>query len=284
MTARDEFKFPEGFIDDKLPKGTLSPSQYKTYLTCAKRYDYRYNLGRKRAPGYVLVFGSALHKGAEFTHQRTIDTGTPAPMEEASQAVSDEFDNRAEEVEVWEDDKGNPIQQGAVKDSAINSFKVYHQTAVPIIKPVKVEFPFAIKVGVVPVFGIIDLVDSVVDTEMSLENDPDNPNMVEVVSDLKTARRRWTDQRIRFDPQLTFYSMAENTENVRWDFVLTQKSGTLYEPKRSVRTLHDKKMLIEDVEEKVELIKKGYFPRCDITSWTCTPKSCGFYEDCRGPK
>jgi hypothetical protein len=284
MTARDDFKFPENFTDDGLPRGTLSPSQYSMYLRCSRQYEYRYIEERKEAPGIALARGSAIHKGAEVTHQRTIDTGKPASMEEASQAVADTFTERSVEVEDWTDNKGNVLIKGDIKDKTISSFQVYYAQAVPLINPVKVEKPFAVKVGTVPVFGIIDLIDSIIDTEMSLENDPDNPSHIEVVSDLKTTGKRWAPQKLRCDPQLTFYAIAENTTKVRWDFVIDQKSGTVYEPKRSERNDNDKRILIEDVEMVAHLIKKGVSFRCDSTSWACTPRYCGFFERCRGPR
>ena len=86
------------------------------------------------------------------------------------------------------------------------------------------------------------------------------------------------------EPQLTFYALAENTERVRVDFLLDQKSGSRYEAKRSLRSVNEKNLLIEDLNEVVELIKKGVFLRCDPTSWVCTPKFCGYYQKCRGPK
>jgi len=77
---------------------------------------------------------------------------------------------------------------------------------------------------------------------------------------------------------------VEDTERVRVDFLLDQKSGTRYEPISSYRTINDRQILVEDVEETVFLIKQGHFPRCDPTSWVCTPRFCGYYERCRGPK
>jgi hypothetical protein len=66
--------------------------------------------------------------------------------------------------------------------------------------------------------------------------------------------------------------------------LLDQKSGTRYKPLKSFRDANDKRILVEDLEEVVFLIKQGQFPRCDPTGWACTPKFCGYYEKCRGPR
>jgi hypothetical protein len=107
---------------------------------------------------------------------------------------------------------------------------------------------------------------------------------VEVVSDLKTTTKLWAQQKLDQEPQLTFYAMVEDTDRVRIDFLLDQKSGCKYAPKRATRDSHIKNILVEDVEEAAFLMKKGYFPRCDPTSWACTEKFCGYYKECRGPK
>jgi hypothetical protein len=249
------------------------------YKRCARQYEYRYIQDLKKAPGIALLKGKSVHKGVEVTHTKTILTGFPLTYEEAVQAVVDEFKSGEADIEDWEDSK-----PGVLQDDAIRNFKVYYNQAVPVINPVKVENPFTVKIGTVPVRGIIDLVDRVLDPDMSLENDPENPKKIEVVSDLKTAERVWPGQRIERDPQLTFYAIAEQTDKVRIDFLLDQKSGTRYEPKRSVRRATEKRILIEDVEEMVDLVKKGVFPRCETSHFLCIPKYCGFYERCRGPK
>ena len=269
--------FPEGFLDPALPRGYISPSQFNMFRRCPKQWYYRYVVGLVQPPNVAMTRGSAIHKGVEVTHKKTIETGTPASIEEGVTAVEELFEKDSEQIEDWEE-----TSKGAAKDSSIRGFKVYYRDAVPLIHPVKAEHPFAIKVGSVPVFGKIDLVDRVIDTEMSLENDPENPRKVEVVSDLKTAEKTWTDQKLRYEPQLTFYAIAEDTHRVRVDMLLDQKKGLVYKPLRTTRDTVDKRTLVEDVEEVVDQIKAGFFPRCDPTSWTCTPRFCGYFKKCRG--
>lgn len=273
---------PDTFEDPGLPhRHIFSPSQYSMYKRCPKQYYFRYVCGMKSKPGVALIQGSSVHKGAEVTHQRTIDTGTPLDLKDAKDAVADTFENRRLEIEDWEDK-----DPGMIKDQTLGHFEIYYQTAVPLINPVKVEASFAIKFGTVPVLGFIDLVDKVKDlegvTEPLFENVP--VPEVEVVSDLKFTGKQWSSQQLRHDPQLTFYAHAEGTPRVRIDFLLDLKSGTRYVAKRSTRTPRDVKQLTEDLEETVDYIKRGVFPRVLPSEWKCTPKWCGYYEKCRGPK
>lgn len=270
--AERELEVPENFEDPGLPhRHIFSPSQFKTYLMCPRRYYFRYILGRKSPPGVALIQGVSIHKGVELTHQATIDTGTPATMAEGVASVADSFTTKAKEVEDWGDKKEGPL-----KDATIRHFEAYYRTAVPIIKPQEVEVSFAVRFGTVPVLGFIDLIDKV-----HLDGAEET---TEIVSDLKFTGRQWPDQQIRFEPQMTFYAHARRNPHIRFDFLLDQKSGTRYVTKRSLRTPHDVKMLIEDLEEVVDIIKKGIFPRSLPTEWKCSQRWCGFYDECRGPK
>ena len=275
-----KFEYPPNFMDDKLPKGVLSPSQFDMYRRCPRQYMHRYIEDRIQPPAVAMIKGTAVHHGAEVTHRHTIENGEPLKLEEAEQEVADVYDKESENVEDWEgEDKDKE------KDATLRNFRIYYLQAVPVIKPVKVEYTFAQFIGTVPTRGVIDLVDSVVNDEPTVMDDPDKPlPMVEVVSDLKVTGRTWPDQKVRHAPQLTFYSIVEDTERVRVDLLLDQKSGTKYSPIKSFRTNTDKRILIEDVEEVTYLIKLGQFPRCDPTHWVCTPRFCGYYEKCRGPK
>lgn len=269
------------WLDPDLPKGYLSPSQHNTYQRCPRQYEYAYVMQLIKPPGIAQIRGTAVHKGAEITHKHTIAHGKPSSIEEGTAAVSDKFDAQAPEIEEWEEET-----QGDAKDKAIRMFRTYYNEAVPYINPVRVEhtFKWPRELCGVPVLGIIDLVDSVKNQDMSLENDPENPQMVEVVSDLKTVKRLWPASRIENEPQLTFYAIAENTDRVRIDFLAWLKAGTKYTPVTSKRSRQEKMILLEDVAEVSRNIKAGIFPRCAPTGWHCSPTFCGYYSRCRGKR
>lgn len=269
------------WLDPDLPKGYLSPSQHNTYQRCPRQYEYAYIMQLVKPPGIAQIRGTAVHKGAELTHKHTIAHGKPSSIEEGSAAVSDKFDEQAPTIEEWEEET-----QGDAKDKAIRMFRTYYNEAVPYINPVRVEhtFKWPRELCGVPVLGIIDLVDSVKNQDMSLENDPENPQMVEVVSDLKTVKRLWPASRIENEPQLTFYAIAENTDRVRIDFLAWLKTGTKYTPVTSKRSRQEKMILLEDVAEVSRNIKAGNFPRCAPTGWHCSPTFCGYFSRCRGKR
>lgn len=276
------FDYPDSnFLDPELPRGALSSSSFNTYRRCPRQFEYAYVIGLVSPPGISLVKGRAVHKGAETVHKHTIEHKTLLPLEAAQQAVSEQFDKEQAEIQDWEDT--NP---GKTKDNVINNFSIYYVQAVPLIKPVAAEKSFAKRFGTVPVRGVIDLIDSV-PGEYTIGDDPSQPPpSVEVVSDLKTVEKTWSEHKLKHDIQLTFYSIVEDTPYVRVDLLLDQKKGCRYYPLRTLRDSQEKKLLIEDLEECASYIKKGIFPRCDptVSTWACTPKFCGYYARCRGPK
>jgi hypothetical protein len=277
--VKREFEYPPDFLDPGLPKGVLSPSQFGMYKRCARQYEYAYVKGLRRPPGIAMLKGTAIHKGAEVVHKHTIATGQRMTMEAAVQEVADEFEEGLEKVE-----KDPEVNVGAVKDRTLANFRIYYVQAVPLIRPVAAEKTFAAKIGTVPMRGVIDLIDRVPGEVVLGVDDPDNPPLVEVVSDLKTTTKKWSDQMVDYSVQMTIYALVENTPRIRIDLLVDQKSGTKYVPIRALRSTREKQVIVEDVEEMANLVKKGIFPRCLPDSYVCTPRFCGYYAECRGPK
>jgi hypothetical protein len=274
-----KFEYPPDFLDAGLPKGVISPSQFGMYKRCPRQYEYAYVKGIRRPPGISMLKGTAIHKGAEVVHKHTIATGQRLSMEAAVQEVADEFEDGLENVE-----KDPEVNVGEVKDRTLANFRIYYVQAVPLIRPVAAEETFAIKIGTVPMRGVIDLIDHVPGDVVLGVDDPDSPPLVEVVSDLKTTTKKWTDQMVNHSVQMTIYSLVKKTPFVRVDLLIDQKSGTKYLPIRATRSNREKQIIVEDVEEMAMLVKKGVFPRCLPDSWVCTQRFCGYYAECRGPK
>jgi hypothetical protein len=278
-SGKRTFEYPPDFLDPGLPKGVISPSQFGMYKRCPRQYEYAYVKGLRRPPGISMLKGTAIHKGAEVVHKHTIATGLRMSMEQAVQEVSDEFEDGLEDVE-----KDPEVNVGEVKDRTLANFRIYYVQAVPLIRPVAAEKTFAAKIGTVPMRGVIDLIDRVPGDIVLGVDDPDNPPLVEVVSDLKTTTKKWTDQMVNHSVQMTIYSLVENTPFIRVDLLIDQKSGTKYLPIRATRSNREKQVIVEDVEEMASLVKKGAFPRCLPDSWVCTQRFCGYYAECRGPR
>jgi CRISPR/Cas system-associated exonuclease Cas4 (RecB family) len=277
------FPYPdEHFLDESLPKGYLSPSQVSLYWSCPKAYYYRYILGVKGVPSLKMVKGSVVHKATEITLQKKIDTGSSLPLDAATTLTADLYDDYTKDLT-----EIPKAEKGYVKDKTIDMFATYYREGIIKINPIAVEKRFAARLGDVPVCGIIDLIDEVPGVlelgDYSIDQVVDGkPPKVQVVCDLKTTAKVWSEQQLQKHVQFTVYSIVENNYRVRADFLIEGKKSTRYEPKRTLRTEKDRKQAIEDFQEVRELISKGIFPRTDPTSWKCSANYCDAYEMCRG--
>lgn len=276
MSKRKLPVLPDGFTDPALPAGTgghFSASQYGLYKKCPKAYEFRYVLGVKRPPSALALKGTVVHAGAEAAHLHVMEHKAPPPVEQITAVVSDVFDATKGEIETWED-----ATPGAIKDDAVAAYRVYHRQGLPRVNPVAVEHAFAARVGTVPVIGYIDLIDHVRGPARAGVEDPGK----RVVADLKVSSSSWSQADLDKDPQFTLYTIVTGVPAVRVDNLVSLSKGTELKQKESLRDPHAQRILVEDLEETVDLIKRGVFPKTAIDSWACSPKWCGYWAMCRG--
>ena len=273
---RPKLQLPDGFADEKLPKGVFSHSQYSTYKKCPQAYYREYVLGIRSPMSQAAFKGVAVHGGIEHT-LRAVMAGSPTPdVAEGRQKVSELFDAKAEQVQGWDPDE----PRGRSKDLAIAAYSVWHAKALVErgIHPVGVEEPFIKRIGTVPVVGYIDLIDRVTPAGVSSVPHPGHL----VIADIKTGKTAWSQDELDRDPQFTLYSLARGVRQVRVDCLAFLKAGPTYSAKEGTRDEHAHRVLVEDYEETVDLIKRGIFPRAPIDSWGCSGKWCAHWNRCRG--
>lgn len=267
---------PEGFKDDRLPTGLFSPSQYGLYKQiCAKAYEFKYVLKQRSPPSVAMSKGVVVHDGAEFTHKRLIETRVAPSLEEVRAVIADSFKEKQKEIVDWED-----LQPGKVQDEALSLYGVYHREAVPKLYPIEAEQEVLGHIGTVPVLVYIDLIDH---EKGPTHGGVEDPGRL-VVADMKTSKATWSEADLQKDPQFTAYSLLKNIPTVRVDNLVPLKAGPKLTQRTALRTSQDYAVLTEDYEEVVDNIKKGSFPRAPIEHWSCGPKGCGYWTQCRGRK
>ena len=274
-----ELNVPPDFRDPKLPRGVFSYSQYASFKICAQAYAYNYVHGVVRPSYATTARGNAVHKGLEFAVKTFLKEGRWPNIAEVREIVVKEWDARSAEVENWGED-----EPGKIKDASLRLYDTLHTKMLPKIKPVSAEKGFAVKFGGIPVVGWIDMIDEVPAINvpgLSPEAQALAPTM-KVTCDLKTVEKKWSDNELTKNPQLTLYSFTEGTPLVRVDQLVMYKKAYDYVPGNSTRTKQDADILAEDMNETVDLIHKGIFPKCQIDNWACNRDHCSFYSLCRG--
>lgn len=259
---------PADLVDPVLPGGAFSHSQYETWKSCGRAYEFKYPKGIRFGPGPAMARGTAIHAAVETALRQKMATGETPSLEGQMAVAATAFDKAKEAVEDWGDESA-----GKVKDTALSLYRVYHVNALPKITPIEVEEPFVVKVGTVTVRGVIDLVDKATDH-------PGDPGRLEVV-DLKTSASKWSENDVKSDAQLSLYTAVKRLAYARIDNLVSTKTPAIHRL-TTTRGPRDHRNLIEDYEQVVDFIKRGVFPMAPMDSWKCTPKWCSYYGLCRG--
>ena len=275
MAKREPLKFPEGFHDDRLPKGTFSYSQYSAYKKCAAAYELKYVKGLP-SPGNVrMARGVAIHSLVEQALRKKM-RGEVVKHEELFSETTDVVKDAFGDIADWEGTDEKAATQ-AVRDA----YSTYHVYALPKLNPVAVEQPFAVKVADVPMVGYIDVVDLVPIADGVADETGEVPSR-QVVVDLKTTEKTWSQDQVDRSPQLSLYAAATGIPDVRIDMLVQLKKGTEYRSVNGTRSHTAVEVFKEDLAETADLIKKGIFPKAAIDSWGCAKDWCSYWSICRG--
>jgi PD-(D/E)XK nuclease superfamily len=272
---------PAKFLDAKLPKTFLSHSQYGLYKTCGEAYRRKYVLGQRSGSSGRMAKGVGVHAGIEALLKGKMAGQVPA-LSQALAVLEDVFNSVAETVEAWEEGE----DKSKLLDSGRNLLRLFTSHVMPTVKPLAVEKGFAKKIGDVPMVGWIDLIDSVpmIEVPNMPAEEMNNILLKPVVVDFKTTTKKWSDDQLAKNTQLTLYAHVEGIADVRVDQLIQSKTTAKLERGRALRTSRDAAVFEEDVNEVATLIKQGVFPKTTIDSWKCTQKHCEFFSQCRGKK
>ena len=279
-----QFNIGTDFLDPALPKGLFSFSQYNSWLICARAYEFKY-VQQVRTPDYVATSrGSAVHAGVEHMLRMKM-AGKPLLVEEGREVVSKSFDEKAKGIIDWGEEK-----PGEVKDGTLALFNTYVQQGLAKVNPVAVEEGFIKKIGTVPMAGWIDLIDE--QPAMNIAGMAVEHTALlgkrRVTVDLKTGKAKWSGKEVALEPQLTLYAYVAGTPFVRIDLLQSHKTKkgppTSFSQVEGIRGHRDVEIFIEHLEEVVDYVKKGIFPRTEIDHWSCDPGHCSFHHLCRGKK
>jgi putative RecB family exonuclease len=252
----------------------LSASAINTFLRCPRQYEFRYI--RKLDPAHragVMAFGGAVH-AALARYYTSLMQQNPAPLFEVEAAFTDAWAReQASPIPLLLDEDESPE---ALEAKGLDLLRVfYDQAGLPHVTDV--EAPFSAEINdpvtgeVLParLVGVFDLVVA----------DPDGRNRV---IEHKTAARRWTEDKLNFDLQLSAYhyaaaQMGYGDVRLTVQVLLKTKRAAveLYHP---TRTGADHNDLLATVAGVLKAIDIGVsYPVRD--NWACK-KGCPYAGPC----
>lgn len=232
----------------------ISPTQIKTYISCGRRYFYRYVEARKpENVHYTVPFGRAFHQViAEINiyrkQKKQIETGMASDWFE-------EFFNR--EIEFAESEISF---EGKNKEGLIFTAKSMLVKYMSFLSSLKTEV-LNVEYGVsCPVAGTDYVFEGVID---SVESDSSRVYLVEV----KTAGRLWSEEMVRFDLQAPLYKSAVRSFFPQKDIILrydiiTRNRNVKFESRHCISEgeahLNMMKEIITGIEKGVYTPKPSY--------------------------
>jgi CRISPR/Cas system-associated exonuclease Cas4 (RecB family) len=245
-------------------------SEVNTYLKCGKMWEFRYALGIKIPPRSAFTVGSAVDRAVSVNLEQKIHSGEDLSAEEVLDQFSTEFDERSYETD-WKDD-----DPGKQKDIGAALTWIHHKHLAPGISPETVQESFTIETDAgFALGGTMDL------TELSGS-----------VVDTKTSRVQYKPDAVSTSIQAVLYDFAyevlrgKPAKEFRFDVLVkpTRTQTARVQQVASVITLDNREWLFETIHQVHRAIQGGVALPAPEGSWYCSPKWCGYWNQCKGKK
>lgn len=253
-------------------KPHISPSQLATFRTCPRLWAYTTLEGKRVPPAGAQHLGRSFHAAAEAHNRHKLATRTDMPLDE----IEDRY------AQAWKDTDPSEIQWDGeqpekVYDDGAVITRLFGATSAREVQPVLIEQEVIIPAEV-PILCRLDVVD-----EQSR------------VLDYKSASKAPSADAAEDSDQLTAYAAAHQvatghlpSAEVLDIFVRPLKTSPLGRrfPITTNRSEEQVAIWLDDAKATVSQMKHaestGLFPYADPSSWKCSEKWCGFWNQCPG--
>lgn len=259
----------------KVVKPHISPSSLDAFMKCPERWKRERLDGVKPAKNINLVVGNAVHSAARINFEYKRSTGEDVDLEYlqdsavhylsevcATEGVeySDEFQESGDAAKIL--DETTDVVRGLVK--------TFREQIAPEYNPSLIEHRFRIPLEkeTHDLLGVIDLAEFERDT----------------VVDIKTAGKKWSQDKADTSDQFTFYGLAypgiagRKVGEIRVEVI----TKTKFE-RQCVRTYRNDAhsyALIYRVRAMLKMINAGDFPPASPDGWWCSKKMCPHWDTC----
>ena len=257
----------------------VSVSQLKEYLICPRRYQLHRVLGVE--PAFIpvpLALGSATHAGIGKIYTSLQDLGTCSPLDEVLQVFRDAWSGAIDGPVPLklEEDAADPVDTGV---RMLVAFYRHVLSADPAnVNVIAVELPF----------GSVELHDP--DTGEVLEEKLTgvidlvvNEHGQNVIVEHKTAAKKWSQEQLAHDVQVSAYQVAAPSIG------LGEQVGLRYQvvTKTKLAAVQVEDVIRDEIAE-VDFLRTasgvlnaiGASPFWPVRSWAC--KSCQYAHACSG--
>lgn len=257
-------------------KRQLHISGINMFTRCGEQFRRRYIEHEILPPGVSIIIGSATDRSVSDNLQKKLDTDLKEmlPIDVVGDIARDQAVHSFEGREVWfsKEEIGIGLKKvvGSAIDDAVKLSKLHYTDFAPHINPTHVQREWVLSLDGYPydLAGTIDVQEG-----------------NKAIRDTKTSGKTPVSTIADTSDQLTIYSLAsyiidgELPEEVVLDYLIRNKVP-IARSFRSKRTKTDFDYILNRIQVVIEAIEKGVFIPANRDHWICTPKFCGYYEDC----
>ena len=259
--------------DEIIVKPHISPSQISSYTKCGEQYRRRYIEKEIIPPGFALIKGTCIHKGAEENFKQKMDTGLDLKREDIAMIAVETFDSIHKNEGIYltpdEESIGKKKLIGEAKDSIVDMADVFTEQVAPKYQPDEVEKEYNIELP-----NSSHNLKCIIDLETPFS-----------IVDIKTSKKKWGQDQADRHPQFTFYSMIKKSMTGKIPkFVVENIVSTKKVAYHSIETSRidgDFERLVNRINRVLDGINSGNFAPAHEGSWACNPKYCGYYNSCK---
>ncbi len=264
-----------------IPDGLhTSVSQVKCFLRCPRQFELKYRLGV--APAFVpvnLAMGLAFHGTAAALYSELKATGSLPPREMLADTFRDAWSRASEGPLPLHADDEEPVDMSAVTDKGIELVDLLRAHVAKSMNGHVVdgvEVPFIAALHDPDTGEAIDerLVGSM---DLVLRHEGHR-----IVTEHKTSSRKWTEDQLAYDVQLTAYKFAARQVGMgevglRVQ-VLTKARTPVVQVADVERNAQDERDFLKTAVGVLRAVDAGVaYP---VRGWQC--KGCQFAHACRG--
>ena len=248
---------------------TISNSQIQTFMTCPRRWEFRYTKGLILPPKGIMVQGSAYHGAIKESLEYKMAKGNPLGEDDLygafdtywNKSINGEYGEKDEDIARdfvdWEGQ--NP---GKIKDEGFRVASLYNKTYVPILNPVEVEKEAVKNISdTVVLHGYIDCYTG------------------DKVIDHKLKSRAMSESDARQNSQAFAYCYLKDTPKFEFHVCIKGERARIV-PVGVLKTSEDINWWLDSVLQICRQIDTGICPP-NYVGWHCSEKFCGYWDLCQ---
>lgn len=260
----------------EIKKPHISASQLSTYWSCGYSWYLRYVEKKKYSPATHLVFGSVLDKIANKILIKKAQTGLILSYDQVEPHIE----------KIWQQQINNRGIRFSYAEQEEGVEKVTEKLIAALHLCTKIYISeVALK--------IIPLTEYDVQREVRLEIEGYKYDILlyyDVIEelgfrDLKTSKKKPSQQALNAKEQYTIYSLAfekeKGFEPIIWEDTIIKNKTPRCESLKTKRSITDYQCLINRMENFADGVDKGVFTPASQSDFKCGPNTCEFAKECR---